>query len=166
MSKKKIILTSIMFSIVMVIVTIVFLSLSFPKKEEDVVSPVTPIEEDETMESLDLTLIEGATTVEEGQISADDYIYRVYVSNPEELYNSSLPSHGYGTFEGYLSRYINYYVPGDERYEVQFITGSDDFYAACTDFLVRIPDLDITVRCIYINSLKRYDFKSPLSEDN
>lgn len=118
---------------------------------------------DEEEEELNITSIDGATTVEESQREMEEYIYRVYVSNPEALYKSSLPSHGYGTFEGYLSRYIDYYVPGDELYEVQFMEGSDEAFSACTDFLVKIPDLDITVRCIYVNSLQRYDFRSPLN---
>lgn len=165
MSRKKLIIISIALSIGMTIVAALMIWIDVKTSSfDDVTAVVVPTVESADAEYDYLNLSLWADTLAEDQVSLDDYMYRVYVSNPEELYNSSLPPHGYGTFEGYLSRYINYYVPGNECYEVQYIKGSDDFYTAYTDFLVKIPELDVKIRCIYKNSEQRYDFISPLSE--
>lgn len=164
MNRKKTIMATIFLFVSMVACIVLSIYIMSPRDTETITSSTpVPIERNVEEEELNITSIDGATTVEESQKEMEGYIYRVYVSNPEALYKSSLPSHGYGTFEGYLSRYIDYYVPGDELYEVQFMEGSDEAFSACTDFLVKIPDLDITVRCIYVNSLQRYDFRSPLN---
>lgn len=162
MKRKKIVCLGLSF-IGMIITTILSIYITHhASPDRKTISSVNPVNMEEE-ENLNPALTEGSTTGEESQWEMEDYLFRVYLSNPEELYNSSLPSHGYGTFEEYFSRYIDYYLPGDEHYEVQFIKGSDSSYSACTDFFVKIPDLDITVRCIYVHSLQRYDFRSSLN---
>lgn len=146
-----------------IIATILAIHIMCSRPEDKIISSVNPVHITEE-ENLDISLVEG--TGEESQWETENFLFRVYLSNPEELYNSSLPSHGYGTFEEYFSRYINYYLPGEEHYEVQFVKGSDHYYSACTDFYVKLPELDIMVRCIYINSLQRYDFRSSLNGYN
>lgn len=158
MSKKKTILCIVLLVVTMIIATILSIYLSTDRKPQT--ESATPIlQEAMDTEELDLALQDIATAEENEPVS---YEYRVYLTNPYDLYISSLPSHGFGTFEGYLSRYIDYYLPGDELYGVEFIVGTDDFHTIATDFLVKIPDLDVTIKCIYKTSEKRYIFKSPL----
>lgn len=91
--------------------------------------------------------------------------YRVEMSNPDEFWECSLMYEGFLTFQDDLSEYIDERVPGDNCFEVRYVSGSDESSSACTEFLIEVPELEITIHSRYDNEEHSFSFSSPLDEE-
>lgn len=161
MSKKKTILlcAGLFFAAIGVSAIMIFLDVR-PEEKKDMLQP---IRKEQANEIVDSALSDIQTGLDADELELD-YATRIFLSNPNDLYESGIPEKGYGLFEGYMNQYIDYYFPGEEHYQVNYIVGSAVPDQVATIFKVEIPELELEVKCLYKHAERTYKFESPLDD--